>query len=210
MILEMLVLAELAEEGEKDVEGLDNGLIILQFVHGDVAHGADDLRVVCNVHVDFWAWERRLLEGCFHLGWPFLHERLDIWHVLSVVNSGGRPCLVQVLHTADPTRNFPRFLVGAFDCIDINGGGTRNIFTLHILQLQNSLVFVVQTWLVEDCNTEVFFLSIWLWHLEEGVNLAHCGNVVRDEGLDLRVKLNLLRLVALNVLKHLLEFLRHG
>ena len=94
MILEMLVLAELAEEGEEDVEGLDNGLIILQFVHGDVAHGTDDLRVVCNVHVDFWAREWRLLESLLHLGWPFLHQRLDIWHVLSVVNSGRWPRLV--------------------------------------------------------------------------------------------------------------------
>ena len=43
MVLEMLVLAELAEQGEEDVKGLNHWLIILQFVHWDVAHCADNL-----------------------------------------------------------------------------------------------------------------------------------------------------------------------
>ncbi len=143
MVLEMLVLAELAEEGEEHVEGLNYRLIILQFVHGDVAHGADDLRVVCNVHVNFRAWERCLLERLLHLRRPLLHQCLDIWHVLRVINSGRRPCLVQVLHTADPAGNFARLLVSLFDRINVDGGGTRNIFALHILELQDSLVFVI-------------------------------------------------------------------
>ena len=66
---------------------------------------------------------------------------------------------------------------------------------------------MIQARLVKNGNTKVFFLTIWLRHLQEGVDFAHCGNVVRNEWLDLRVQLNLLRLVALNVLEYLLELL---
>lgn len=58
LLLEVLVRSELAEESEKYVEGLNYGLIILQLVHGDVAHRADNLGVVSRMHVYLGSGER--------------------------------------------------------------------------------------------------------------------------------------------------------
>ena len=58
LLLEVLVRSELAEESEKYVEGLNYGLIILQLVHGDVAHRADNLGVVSWMHVYLGSGER--------------------------------------------------------------------------------------------------------------------------------------------------------
>ena len=68
---------------------------------------------------------------------------------------------------------------------------------------------MVQAGLIEDCNTKIFLLSIWLWHLQESINFANCRDVVRNEGLDLCVQINFLGLIALNVIKHVLELLRN-
>lgn len=38
LLLEMLVRSEFREEGEKNMERLDGGLLILQLVHRDVYH----------------------------------------------------------------------------------------------------------------------------------------------------------------------------
>ena len=73
LLLEVLVRSELAEESEEYVEGLNYGLIILQLVHGDVAHRADNLGVVGRMHVYLGPGERSRLEGCLHLRVPLLH-----------------------------------------------------------------------------------------------------------------------------------------
>ena len=117
---------------------------------------------------------------------------------------------MQVLYAADPTRNFSRFLVSAFNRVDIDGRSSCNILALNILELENSFVFMIQTRLVQNSDTKVFLLAIRLWHLQEGINFSDSWDVVWDEWLDLCVELDLLRLVALNVLKHFLELLRHG
>lgn len=117
---------------------------------------------------------------------------------------------MKVLYTADPASNFAGLLVSVFDRVDVDGGSARHILTLHILQFQNRFVFVVKAGLVQHGDSQIFLGAIWLGHLEEGINLTDCGDVVRDERLDLRVQLNLLRLVPLDVLKHFLEFRRNG
>ena len=73
LLLEMLVGTELAEQSEQHMQRFDHRLIILELVHGDVAHSANDLRVISNVHVDLWAGECSLLKCLFHLRRPLLH-----------------------------------------------------------------------------------------------------------------------------------------
>jgi hypothetical protein len=144
LLLEVLVRAELAEESEEHVERLDHRLIILQLVYGHVAHGADDLRVVLDVHVNFRARERSRLEGLFHLGRPLLHQRFNIGHILRVVHRWRRPRFVKVLYTADPARHFARLLVGVFNRVHIDWSRARHIFALHVLEFQDSFIFMVQ------------------------------------------------------------------
>ena len=69
---------------------------------------------------------------------------------------------------------------------------------------------MVQARLIKHRDTQIFLLTIGFGHLQEGIDFADSRDVVRDEGLDLRLQVNLLRLVALNVLKHFLELLRNG
>lgn len=66
---------------------------------------------------------------------------------------------------------------------------------------------MVKAGFVQNRDTQVFLLTIGLGHLKEGINLTDSRDVVRNEGLDLGVQVNLLGLVALNVLKHLLQLL---
>ena len=117
---------------------------------------------------------------------------------------------MQVLYAADPTRNFSRFLVSAFNRVDIDGCSSCDILALNVLELENSFVFMIQTRLIQNSDTKVFLLAIRLWHLQEGINFSDSWDVVWDEWLDLCVELDLLGLVALNILKHFLELLRHG
>ena len=69
----MLVGTELAKESEEYVQGFYYWLSILQLVHWDVTHRADDLSVVSNVHINLRAWEWSCLEGLLHLWVPLLH-----------------------------------------------------------------------------------------------------------------------------------------
>jgi len=73
LLLEVLIRAELAEKREEHMQGLNRRLIILQLVHWNVTHRANDLGVVRDMHVDLGPREGSLFEGSFHLGVPFLH-----------------------------------------------------------------------------------------------------------------------------------------
>ena len=117
---------------------------------------------------------------------------------------------MQVLDAADPTRNFSGLLVSLINRIDVDGGGARHIFALNILELQNSFIFVVKARFIKDIDTEVLLLTIRLGHLEESIDFANSGDVFRNEGLNLSFQIDLLGFVTLDVLKHLLQFLRNG
>ena len=82
LLLEMLVRTEFTKECEEDVEGLNHRIILRRLVHWNIAHGADKLCVVRNMHIDFCTWKRYLLEGCLHFWVPLLHQRFNIRHVL--------------------------------------------------------------------------------------------------------------------------------
>lgn len=92
---------------------------------------------------------------------------------------------MQVLHTADPTRNFAGLLVRLVDRVYGHGGGARHILALHVFQFENCLVFVVETGLVEHRNTQVLLLTVWFGHLQESVDLSYSWDVIWNEWLDL-------------------------
>ena len=117
---------------------------------------------------------------------------------------------MQVLNTIDPTRNFARFLVGIFDRVNIDGGSARHVLALNILQFQYCLVFVIKARFVKNGDTEVFLVAIGLGHLQESIDLSDSGDVVGDEGLDLGIELNLLGLIATDVLEDFLKLGRNG
>lgn len=111
LVLKMLVGSELRKQGEEHVQTLHHRFIVRQLVAGDVHHRAYQSRIVRGVHVDFWTWEGDFSQGLLHLRTPLLHEGLNIRHLLGVVHSWRRPCLVEILHTFNPTRNLLGLLV---------------------------------------------------------------------------------------------------
>ena len=82
LLLEVLVGTELTKECEEHMERFYSSIILCRLVNRNVTHCTDQLSVVGNVHVDFSARERDLLEGCLHLRVPFLHQCLDVGHIL--------------------------------------------------------------------------------------------------------------------------------
>ena len=97
------------------MQRLDNGLIILKLVYGDIDHRADQSRVIGDVHVDLGARERNLSECLLQLRIPLLHERIKLRHVLGVIDSRWGPTLVEVLHRVDPPANLLWFLIRILD-----------------------------------------------------------------------------------------------
>ena len=82
LLLEVLVGTELTKECEEHMKRFYRSIILCRLVNRNVTHCAYQLGVVGNVHVDFSTRERDLLEGCLHLRVPFLHQCLDVWHIL--------------------------------------------------------------------------------------------------------------------------------
>ena len=64
---------------------------------------------------------------------------------------------------------------------------------------------MIKSWLIQHGDTQVFLRSVGLRHLEERVHLTDCWNVVWNEGLQLRLQVDLLRLVPVDVLEDLLN-----
>ena len=116
---------------------------------------------------------------------------------------------MQVLNSVDPPGDLFGFLVGAFDPVNIDGGGTHDVLALHVLQLKHSLVLRVECRFIQLSNTQVLLGAIRLGHLEEGVNFADRGDVVRHEGAQLSFKVDLLGLVAGDVLEQFLHLGAH-
>jgi len=114
---------------------------------------------------------------------------------------------VQVLNAVNPPGNLLWLLVGRFDGVDVHGGCADNILALDVFKLEHSLVFVVKSRFVQHSNTQVFLGTVGLRHLHKGIDFADCGDVVRDERLDLGVQVDLLRLVAANILEDLSNLL---
>ena len=116
---------------------------------------------------------------------------------------------MQILNAANPAGNLPWLLISLIDRVDVDGSGARHIFALHVLELKHGLILVVQAGLIEHADAQFFLRTVGLWHLEERVDLADSWDVIRNEWLQLSLQVNLLRLVTLDVLEHLLKFLRN-
>lgn len=188
------------------MQTLDNRLIILQLVYRYIAHTQNKPRIITHVHVDLRPWEVNLLERLFHLWLPLLHKCIEVGHIFRVVHSGWGSRLMQVLHSADPPWDLLGLLVSLFNWIYVHGRGTDHVFRLNVLQLKDSFIFVVQGGFIQDSNTEVLFVAVGLGHLQECINLPNGWDVVWNEGFYLSFKVDLLRLITLNVLKKFFNF----
>ena len=69
---------------------------------------------------------------------------------------------------------------------------------------------MVQSWLVKNCDTQVFLRAIGFRHLKESINFSNSRDVLGDEGLDLGLEVYLLGLVTLDVLEQFFDLIRHG
>ena len=106
---------------------LDYCFIILKFVHRDVTHAYAQLCVVGSIHVNFGSRKFELLKSSFHLWLPFLHHRIEVWHIFCVIHCGGWACLVQVLDSIDPPRNVFWLLVSLLNRVHIHRRSANNI-----------------------------------------------------------------------------------
>ena len=210
LLLEMLVGAELTEQREENVQRLDDCFIIAVLVHWHIYEGANQTRVVLDIHLNLWSWESDLLEGCFHFWIPLLHQSVVVGHVLGVIDCRRGSCLMQILHTANPARNFLRLFVRVFNGVHIDWGCSHDVLTLHVLQFQHSLVLVVKSWLIKNCDTQVLLRAIGFGHLKEGIDFSNSRDVLGNEWLDLGLEVYLLRLVTLDVLKEFFDLIRNG
>ena len=188
------------------MQAFNNTLIVSKLVARYINHGTHKSRVISGVHVDLGTWERNVFESLFHLLGPLLHQIVYIWHLFSVVDSGRGPCLMQILHAIYPARDLLGFLVGVLNRFDVHRSCTHDIALLNVSQFNHCFIFWVQGGLVQNSNTQVFLGTIWLWHLQEGINFTHGRDVLRDKRLQFGVKVDLLRLVSLNILKELFHF----
>jgi len=162
------------------------------------------------VHINFRPREVNIFECCFHLWLPLFHQRVVVWHVLAVIYSRWRTSAVQILHCSNPPCNLLRLLISLLNRVNVHGSCTNHIFALNIFQFKHRFVFVVKSWFIQHNHTKIFLSSIWFGHFQECINFTDSWDVVRNEGLKLGFQVNLLRLVAINVLKDVLDFLTNG
>lgn len=163
------------------------------------------------MHIYLRSWEWDFSERLLHIWIELLHECVDVWHLLRVVHSRCRSGLMQLLHTVDPSRDFLRLLISTFDGLDVHGWSRSlvHVSLLDILELDQFVVVAVQARLIKHSDTKVFLSAVRFRHFKEGVHLSHTRDVFRNERLQLSVKINLLRLVAENVLKEVLDVRAH-
>lgn len=161
------------------------------------------------MHVDFRRWELNLLQSLFHFLRPLLHECVKLGHGLRVVYSWWWSGLVQVLHGGDPPSDLLWLFISVLDRVDVHWRASHDVLRLNILEFQNSFVLAVKCGFIEHGNTQVLVSTIWLWHLQERVNLTHGWHEVGYERLDLGVEVNLLWLKARDVLEEFFNFTRN-
>lgn len=125
------------------------------------------------MHVDLRPREGDVLQCLLHLGRPLLHQVVDVGHLLGIVHCWWGTGLVQVLHTVDPARDLLGLLISMLNRLDIHGCCANDVTLLDVSQFNNGLIFRIQCWLVQYRDTKVFFGTVWLGHLQEGIDLTN-------------------------------------
>jgi len=199
-LLKVLVIPKLHKERKKHVKRLHYRLIIRCLVHRDVAHTKHQACIVTYMHIDFGSRELDLLQSLLHFWLPLLHQRVEFRHRFRVVHCGRRPCPMQILYSADPSRYLFRLLICLLDRVNIHWRRANYIF-LHILHLQYGLVLAVERGFVQYRDTKIFVGTVWLLHLEESIYLADCRHVFWNKRSNFGFKINFLRLESLDVFK---------
>lgn len=190
------------------MKSFNHSLIIRVLVSWDAQESQHDRGIVQSVHGNVWGREWHVSESSLHALRPLFHQQVEVRHLLSVVDCGWGFRLVDVCHV-DPREDFFGVFVGILNRLDRHflGSNADRFLELDVLHLEYSVIRAVHSWLVEDRDAEVFFFLIWLWHLEEGIDLSYCRDVIWNEWLEKRVQLNVLRFEPANVFKELLDIL---
>jgi len=172
---------------------------------------AHQFGVVGWVKVDFGSGEGDLLESLFGLLGPFLHEFIHVGHVLAVVHHRQGLVIVHLANIFDPPGDFLGVLVGVFYALHYHVVILVSCahVLLHVGHSDDCLILGVQAGLVQNIDAKRFSLAIGSRHFELGVNFSNRGNVVGDEGLQLGLQVDLLRLEIRDVDEQVLHFLRH-
>ena len=116
---------------------------------------------------------------------------------------------MKILHWVYPTWNLLWLFICILNWLNIHWSCSNNIPLLNVSQFNDSLIFVIESWLIKYCYTQVFFRVIWLWHLQERINFAYTWNIVWNEGLKLGVQVYFLRFVTLNIFEEIFHFTWH-
>ncbi len=110
---------------------------------------------------------------------------------------------MQILHSTNPSCDLLWFLISMLNRVYIHGSGAHNILALNVLQLEHSLVLIVQGRLVKHCDTEILLGSIRLVHFQESINFANSWNKIGNERLEFCKQINLLRLESVDIFEQL-------
>lgn len=110
---------------------------------------------------------------------------------------------MQILHSTDPSCDLFGFLISMLNRVNIHGSGAHNILALNVLQLEHSLVLVVQGRLVKHCDTKILLGSIRLVHFQESINFANSWNEIGNEWLEFCKQIDLLRLESVDIFEQL-------
>mmetsp|Transcript_26249 Transcript_26249/g.67872 ORF Transcript_26249/g.67872 Transcript_26249/m.67872 type:complete len:345 (-) Transcript_26249:224-1258(-) len=181
----------------------------LALVHRDVEQVADDLAEGWDVNVQVAARQAHLVEHVLHLGRPLLHKRLDLGHVLRVGHSGRRLVGVQLGHLLDPVVDACGVLGRVLNGPDLHKLGAARLGDVANLLVEHCRVALHRRWLVQHAQAQEVGLAVGPWHLDELIDVADRRDVIRDEALELDIKLVRPRLEAPNVLKQLAHLTAH-
>mmetsp|Transcript_12849 Transcript_12849/g.32026 ORF Transcript_12849/g.32026 Transcript_12849/m.32026 type:complete len:419 (+) Transcript_12849:233-1489(+) len=204
LLLEVHVGLEVGVEREEHVQRLGE-----RRVHGDVEQCAHDAHQLRQLGLQVGVRQLDRLEELLELRGPDLHEGLDVGHRLRVVHRRRRLVPVQVVDRGDPARDRLGVLLGGVDARHRHDVRAARLAHRAQLQLQHVGVGLQGGGLVELVQAEVVRLAVGPRHLDEGVDVADRGDVVGDEGAHLRLELDVVRLVAGDVLEELLDLAAH-
>ncbi len=187
------------------MQWFNNWFIVCKLVTWNINHWAYKSCVVLRMHINLRAWEWDILQGLLHLRSPFLHEIVNVRHLLRIIHSWRWSCLMQILDIVDPSWNFLRLFVCLINWLNIHRLWFLNVTFLNVSHFKHCLIVLIQSRFVKDGDTKVFFGTIRLRHFQESVHFSYTWNILRDERLHLCVKIYFLRLIPLNVFKELLD-----
>ena len=142
--LKVLVLLECRVESKHDVQGLHNWIVYSR-VHRDVQNIASHSTVICQGQVDLLTWSLHVAKKFFHLWWPYLHERINVWHAFRVANWRRLLVFLNICNWVDPLQDLFRILLCAFNRMHLRIlAPSVNFTSVDQIQVYLSLIRLIE------------------------------------------------------------------